>query len=182
MTPNDKQHPSTKPIKLVHVVAIDNNRCIGKDNQLAWHIPDDLQHFKRLTLNGVIIMGRKTFESLGRPLSKRTNIVITRNADYAAPSGVLTFGELKEAIAHGKTLAQNAGQQQIFIIGGGELYRQSLPLADVLEITQVDLAIDGDAFYPELGDDFVETWRSPDYVDETSGAHFRFGRYERQVY
>lgn len=181
MTPNDKQHPSTKPIKLVHVVAIDNNRCIGKDNQLAWHIPDDLQHFKRLTLNGVIIMGRKTFESLGRPLPKRTNIVITRNADYAVPSGVLTFGELEEAIAHGKTLAKNAGQSQIFIIGGGELYRQSLPLADVLEITQVDLAIDGDTFYPELGDDFVETWHSPDYVDETSGTRFRFGRYERQV-
>lgn len=167
-------------INIVHVVAIDQNRCIGKDNQLAWHIPADLKHFKTLTTGGIIVMGRKTFESLGRPLPNRTNIVITRDSAYSVPEGVLMFDSLDSGLQHAKTLAANANQDKVFIIGGGQLYEQSLVLADILEITYVDLAIDGDTFYPTLSDEFIKTWHSPNYVDETSGVGFRFERYQRQ--
>lgn len=169
------------PIKITHVVAKDRQNCIGQDNALAWHLPEDLQHFKRLTTGGIILMGRKTFESLARPLPNRTNIVITNNTSYLVPDGVLLFHDLTQAIAHAKMLASAANQERIFIIGGGEVYRQSLAMADILEITEVDLEVQGDAFYPNIGDEFSEVWRSDKQVDEKSGVAFSFVRYEKSA-
>lgn len=166
-------------INIVHVVAKDRQNCIGKNNTLAWHIPEDLQHFKRLTTGGVIIMGRKTFESLGRPLPNRTNIVITQNTTYQVPNDVLIFDDLNMAIAHAKILASSADQERIFIIGGGEIYRQSLGMADVLEITEVDLDVQGDTFYPNISSEFIEVWRSDKQIDEKSGVTFTFARYKK---
>ncbi len=166
-------------IHIVHVVAKDRQNCIGKNNTLAWHIPEDLKHFKRLTTGGVIIMGRKTFESLGRPLPNRTNIVITQNTAYQAPNDVLIFDNLNQAITHAKMLASTANQECIFIIGGGEMYHQSLGMADILEITEVDLDVQGDAFYPSISDEFIEVWRSDKQIDEKSGVSFTFVRYEK---
>ncbi|MBE9578983.1 MULTISPECIES: dihydrofolate reductase [Moraxella] len=171
---------ATHPIKIVHVVAKDRQNCIGKDNDLAWHIPADLKHFKEITTGGVIVMGRKTFESLGRPLPNRTHHVITRDTAWTA-DGVAVAHDLATAINNAKADAVQLGKDRIFIIGGGEIYRQSLSMADVLEITEVDLDVQGDTHYPTVTDDFCEVWRSDRQIDDKSGIGFEFVRYEKSV-
>lgn len=165
-------------IKLVHVVAISQNHCIGKDNALLWHIPADLQHFKNITSGGHIIMGRKTFESLGRLLPKRTHYVITQDKHWKA-DGVFIFHDIQSAIDTAKINAGNQGQDKVFIIGGGEIYKQTIHQADTLEITHVNILKDGDTFYPDIPDDFKEIWRSDMQIDEKSGLGFYFTRYEK---
>lgn len=158
-------------IKLVHVVAMSQNRAIGKDNQLLWHIPDDLQHFKRITQGGVIVMGRKTFESLPNLLPNRTHIVITRQSiNY---EGAVTAHSLQDAILLAKAYAHAKQQNKIFIIGGGEIYHQSLEMADVLEITEVDTVIEGDAFYPDIDEKFIKTDETKTFYCDKSGFQFR---------
>ncbi|OOR91316.1 hypothetical protein B0181_03140 [Moraxella caviae] len=175
----EKNSADSTHIDVVHIVACDRNHCIGKDNQLAWHLPADLQHFKTLTTGGVIVMGRKTFDSLGRLLPKRSHHVITRDTTWQA-DGVKVAHSLADAIAHAKVDAAARGLSEIFIIGGGEIYAQSLALADRLEITRVDLSVDGDAFYPADLSDFVLTWQSDTQSDEKSGVQFYFTTYTRQ--
>lgn len=119
-------------------------RAIGKNNQLLWKIPEDLKRFKALTSGHLIIMGRKTFESIGRPLPNRTNIIITRNKNFTA-TGCLIFNSLETALKK----AGEADNQEIFIIGGAEIYKQALPLADKLYLTTVESDVEGDAFFPE---------------------------------
>lgn len=167
-------------ISITHVVAIDNQRCIGKNNQLAWHIPADLQHFKRITSGGIVLMGRKTFESIGRPLPNRINHVITRDTTWQA-DGVTISHSLDEAIIKAKQDALDHHQSTIFIIGGGDIYHQSLSQADTLEITHVNLAIDGDAYYPEFTTDFQEIGRSETFyhTDAKQTIDFYFARYQR---
>lgn len=164
-------------IKLVHVVAMSQNRAIGKDNQLLWHIPDDLQHFKRITQGGVIVMGRKTFESLPNLLPNRTHIVITRQPiDY---EGAETAHSLQDAILLAKAYAYAKQQNKIFIIGGGEIYHQSLEMADVLEITEVDTVIEGDAFYPDIDKKFIKTDETKTFYCDKSGFQFRFCTWQK---
>jgi dihydrofolate reductase len=128
------------------IVAIDKNRVIGKDDDIPWYLPADLKYFKRRTLNHHIIMGRKTFESIGRPLPKRTNIVVTRNPFFVA-SSCLVAGSLQEAI----DLARNNGEDEAFIIGGGTIYEQAMPLIDRLYLTEVDTAVEnGEVFFPAV--------------------------------
>ena len=130
----------------IHVIAaIAENNAIGKDNQLLWHIKDDLQLFKKTTLNHVIIMGRKSYESIGRPLPKRTNVVVTRKRDYQ-PEGLLVFNSLNNAFAHFEKLGED-----VFVIGGGEIYRQSVDDAHELHISHVDTSVeDADTFFPKV--------------------------------
>lgn len=116
--------------KLSIIVAMDNNFAIGKNNDLPWHIPSDLKRFKQLTTNNVILMGRKTFESLKRPLPNRINVVITRNKDYIVPEGVLVFNSVEEAIS-------NFNNEHIFIIGGANIYNQTYDLVDDIYLTNV---------------------------------------------
>jgi len=123
------------------VVAMARNGVIGKDGGLPWHLPDDLKHFKRLTLDHTVIMGRKTFEEIRRPLANRRNVVISRNPDFR-PSGVTVVPSLAEALALGAT------EDEVFVIGGGEIYRQALPLADRLDLTVVHADVDGDTTFP----------------------------------
>ena len=164
-------------IKLVHVVAMSQNRAIGKDNQLLWHIPDDLQHFKSITQGGVIVMGRKTFESLPNLLPNRTHIVITRQPiDY---EGAETSHSLQDAILLAKAYAHAKQQNKIFIIGGGEIYHQSLEMADVLEITEVDTVIEGDAFYPDIDEKFIKTDETKTFYCDKSGFQFRFCTWQK---
>ncbi|MPX83493.1 dihydrofolate reductase [Moraxella catarrhalis] len=164
-------------IQLVHVVAMSQNRAIGKDNQLLWHIPDDLQHFKRITQGGVIVMGRKTFESLPNLLPNRTHIVITRQPiDY---EGAVTAHSLQDAILLAKAYAHAKRQNKIFIIGGGEIYHQSLEMADVLEITEVDTVIEGDAFYPDIDEKFIKTDETKTFYCDKSGFQFRFCTWQK---
>lgn len=134
---------------LALIVAMAENRTIGRDNQLPWHLPDDLAYFKRVTMGKPIIMGRKTFESIGRPLPGRPNLVITRQSDWQS-AGVTVCNSLEAAIAQGKAMAEAAGLDEAMVIGGSEIYRQALPQAARLYLTQVHAEVDGDAHFPPL--------------------------------
>lgn len=142
--PHDSPTRQTRP-RLCLIVAQAANRAIGKDNQMPWHLPEDLQYFKRVTMGKPIIMGRKTFESIGRPLPGRTNIVITRQKDWQA-NGVQAAGSLAAAIE----LAATEAPEEIMVIGGAQIYQESLPLADRIYLTQIHESFDGDAFFPPL--------------------------------
>jgi len=132
-------------ISLIAVIA--ENNALGKDNKLLWHLPEDLQKFKRLTFNHPIIMGRKTFESIGRSLPGRLNIVISRDKNYKVKSG-LVFNDLGKAIL----FAQKKDKQEVFIIGGGQIYQQSIKLADKLYLTLVKGKPQADTFFPDYSD------------------------------
>lgn len=138
-------------IRLAAVVAQGTNRCIGVDNKLPWYLPEDLKHFKRVTLGKPVIMGRKTFESIGKPLPGRTNIVITRNASFSAP-GVRVVDSIERGISMGKAQAELDGVDEAMIIGGAQIYADVLNQLDRLYLTEVDTAPMGDAFFPELDD------------------------------
>ncbi len=128
------------------IVAMGNNREIGRDNDIPWYLPEDLKYFKKKTLNRPIIMGRKCFQSIGRPLPKRTNIIITRNPYYIVSNAFVTHS-LPEAL----DIAQQNEEEEIFIIGGGGIYDLSKELWDRMYITEVDIDIpDADIFFPEM--------------------------------
>ncbi|XQF89452.1 type 3 dihydrofolate reductase [Pseudoalteromonas espejiana] len=124
------------------IAAMANNRVIGLDNNMPWHLPADLQHFKKVTTGKPVIMGRKTFESIGRPLPGRRNIIITRNENYSA-SGIETVTTPEAAL----DLVNEV--EEVMIIGGGNIYQQFLPLATRLYLTFIDLAVEGDTQFPD---------------------------------
>lgn len=156
------------------IVAKAENHVIGNQNQLIWHLPNDLKRFKQLTSGHPIIMGRKTFESIGKPLPNRTNIVITRNKNWNS-EGVLTVNSLEEAIQRGKEI-----HPDIFIIGGGNIYRQAMELADALEVTEVHHEFEGDAYFPEINsNEWREVFREKFSSDEKHTFDYSFVRYER---
>jgi dihydrofolate reductase len=158
------------------LVACDENRVIGKDNQLIWHLPADLKRFKALTTGHVILMGRKTFESIGKPLPNRTTIVITRQTDFKA-EGTITAHSVEEAILKAKSLSRD----DIFIVGGAEIYTISLDLADQILLTQLHDIFDGDAFFPEIAQD---TWeivnRERGLTDEKNPFQYSFITYQKK--
>ena len=149
------------------VAALGNNRVLGQDNELLWHIPDDLKRFKTLTSGHPVIMGRKTFESIvaviGKPLPGRINIVISRDANYKGPSSVedsvdksswaqvLVYTTLDDALAAASEIDEN----QIFVIGGGQIYEAALPKTDTLYLTLIDDTKDGDVFFPAYETEFT---------------------------
>ena len=140
------------------VVAASENNAIGKNNQLLWHLPNDLKFFKNTTWGSVVIMGRKTFESVNKPLPGRINIVITQQTSWQA-EGVTTVHSVEEAIEKG----YQTDCKELFIIGGGEIYRQSLNLADKIIMTRVHTSIEGDTFFPEID---TKEWA------QTKSTHF----------
>ncbi len=125
------------------VVAMAEHRVIGRDGGLPWRLPDDLKHFKRLTIDHTVIMGRRTFDEVGRPLANRRNVVISRNRAFR-PDGVTVVSSLDEA------LALTATETEVFVIGGGEIYRQALPRADRVYLTLVHATVEGDTTFPEF--------------------------------
>jgi dihydrofolate reductase len=137
---------------MIHIiVAASENNAIGKNNKLLWHLPNDLKYFKSVTTGHPIIMGRKTFESIGKPLPNRLNIVVSRNP-YESAENLIYSNSLQEAI---RVALQK--DEEIFIIGGGEIYKQALPLAHKIHFTKVHTVIDGDTFFPELNQNEWET-------------------------
>lgn len=126
------------------IAAASENNALGKNNELVWHLPNDFKRFKALTTNHYIIMGRKTFESFPKPLPNRTHIIITRQKNYSAPEGCIIVDSLKKAI----NLCPK--DQENFIIGGGEIYKQSMEIADKIELTRVHTKVDADTFFPEI--------------------------------
>ncbi len=166
---------ATLPLpRLTLVAAVADNGVIGVDGGLPWRLPADLQHFKALTLGKPILMGRRTWDSLGRPLPGRRNLVVSRRSDLPAP-GAEVFSSVDAA------LAACAGATEVMVIGGGEIYRQLLPQADVLELTEVAASVHGDAFFPEFEQEewpVVSTVSHP--TDERHAHPFRFVRRERR--
>lgn len=139
----------TEQIPVAMIVAMAENRVIGRDNQLPWHLPGDLKYFKATTLGKPVIMGRLTFESIGRPLPGRTNIVVTRNPDWSA-EGVRVVHSATEAVALARDIARAEGAAEVMVIGGAQLYAELLPTADRLYLTRVHAEVEGDACFPVL--------------------------------
>ena len=156
------------------IVAMGKNREIGKENQLLWHLPKDLKHFKELTSGHPIIMGRKTYESIGKPLPNRTNIVISRKNDWFE-EGILIVGSIKEAVKFAKKI-----DEEVFVIGGGNIYEQTIDLADKLEVTLVDAVLDADTFFPKINEKiWQKTNEERHQKDEKNEFDFCFQTYER---
>lgn len=201
MTTEHKQ-----PICLAQIVAVSKNHCIGKDNDLPWHISADLQHFKRMTthrvddsdtksgddgFNGVMVMGRKTFESMrSRPLPKRVNIIVTRKPNYVTDKGLTEWVEqgkivvvhhLDEALTIGRQKVRDYGLDTLWVIGGGDIFRQVMPITDRIELTSVDVEIDGDAFYPDIPKHFQLVQQSATHTDDKTGMQFQFLSYRKSV-
>lgn len=158
------------------IVATAKNNVIGKDNQIPWYLPADLSYFKKTTLEHHLIMGRNCFRSIGRPLPKRTNIVVTRDPFFAA-EGVLVAHSVEEALG----MAFDGGEQEVFIIGGGEIYRETADLWDRVYLTEVDLEVEGDVFFPHLDPaDWEQIWQEEHRPDEKNEWAYTFRILERK--
>ncbi len=158
-------------IRLALVVAMANNNAIGKDGTLPWRLSDDLKWFKKVTTGKPIIMGRKTFDSLGKALPNRDNIVITRNRSFTAPD-VTVASDLEDAIAIAEAFAVARNVQEICIIGGGEIYAQSLAIANHLYITAVDIEIkDADAYFPKINTSDWDVEKLADITRDSKNDH-----------
>jgi len=135
------------------IVAMAQNHVIGINNNLPWHLPNDLKYFKKVTMGKPIIMGRKTYESIGRPLPGRRNIVITRQSDYTGvgeSDAIDVVSSLEQAVELGENIALVEGHEEVMVIGGAEIYRQALVKADRLYITHVLADVEGDAYFPQV--------------------------------
>lgn len=164
-------HPSV----LTLIVAVSENDVIGKDNDLIWHLKSDLKRFKELTSGHCIIMGRKTFESFPKPLPNRTHIVITRQEDYKAPEGVIIVNSLETALKMAKH------DDNPFIIGGGEIYKQAIKVVDTIEFTRVHHNFEGDTFFPVISKDiWKETNRIFNKKDDIHKFDFSYITYKRR--
>lgn len=155
---------------LIIVAAVAKNNVIGKEGGLPWYIPEDLKHFKELTTGHTVLMGRKTFESImkrnNKPLPNRTNVVITRDDNFQAPPGVIVYHDLEEAL-------NKLSGQDIYVVGGGQIYKQTIDKADVLYITHVDKDIEGDVYFPEIETDKCKK------VEDEKHQGFSFAKYEK---
>lgn len=161
-------------MRLSIIVAMDDQQLIGKDNGLPWHLPADLGYFKQTTTGKTVLMGRKTYESIGRPLPNRRNIVISRNSAFEAPGC-----EVVESIEQALALAQD--EQEVMVMGGASFYQQMLPQVDRLYITQIEGSFEGDAYFPAFDRDaFVETKRETHQPDENNPHTYHFTILERQ--
>lgn len=161
---------------MITLVAAKNEKnVIGDDNQLIWHLPNDLKHFKQITTGHPVIMGRLTFESMGRPLPNRTNIVITRNKDWNA-EGVIVVHSLQSAVEKAYEL-----DEEVFVIGGGQIYNQAIEIADVIELTEVYNQAEGETYFPFID---PEVWQLVSKLnfskDEKHPFDYSFVRYERR--
>lgn len=158
-------------------VAASENNVIGKNNQLLWSLPNDMKFFKNTTWGMPVIMGRKTFDSLGKPLAGRTNIVITHQKDWTAP-GVHVVNGLEQALA----VAAGTDAKEAFVIGGGEIFKQSLPLADKLYLTRVHVVLEGDAFFPEFDKEQWELLSRLDFAADAQHAYsYSFEVWQRKT-
>jgi dihydrofolate reductase len=156
------------------VVAVDNNNVIGKDNKLIWHLPADLKMFKELTMGAPIVMGRKTFESIGKPLPGRTTVIITRNPEYKV-EGCIVALSLKEG------LSMVGKEPKVYVIGGGEIFKEAMPLADKLYLTRIHHSFEGDVYFPEVDmNQWEEESRQDFEPDEKNAFSYSFFCYRKK--
>lgn len=166
-------------MKLALIAALSDNGVIGRDNKLPWYIPGDLRYFKRVTLGKPVLMGRKTWESMNRPLPGRANIVITRQPDYPA-EGARVVPDLDAAIALAESIALIDGVDELMVIGGAEIYRLALPLADRLYLTEVHAEVAGDTYFPAWDrGQWQEIAREDHAAPEPGKYAYSFAVYER---
>ncbi|MEJ2376889.1 MAG: dihydrofolate reductase [Pseudolabrys sp.] len=154
-------------MNIVLVAAVGNNGVIGRAGGMPWRLRSDLQHFKKLTLDKPVVMGRKTYVSIGRPLPQRTNIVITRDANFAAP-GIVTAPSFEAALALAREDADRRGTDEIMVIGGSEVFAAAMPLAARLEITHVHSDTQGDVSFPRID---PAVWREASRTEHPAGPH-----------
>lgn len=158
------------------IVAMSQNCVIGKDNKIPWHLPADLKYFKRTTINHHIILGRKCYESIGRPLPKRTNIIITRNKAFEA-EGCVIVNSIEAALEY----SRNQDQSEVFIVGGGQIYEQSMELWDRLYLTEVETEVDGDIYFPKIDDkQWIIINEKYHMANENNPHNYTFKVYERR--
>jgi len=156
------------------------NRVIGKDNVMPWHLPEDLKYFKRITMGHPIIMGRKTFDSIGRPLPGRKNIIVTRQPHWHA-EGVNVAHSLDEALACARHATAGGSKSQAMLIGGAELYEQAMPLSDTIFLTEIHAEIEGDAFFPSFNRDlWLEVSRRSFGADKSNPYPYSFTVLQRR--
>ncbi|MEM6643116.1 MAG: dihydrofolate reductase [Bacteroidota bacterium] len=166
-------------MKTSMIAAMGTNRVIGKDNDLPWHLPDDFKYFQKTTKGHHVLMGRKNWESLPhkfKPLPERTNLIITRQADYKAEGATII-----QSIQEGKRLAKDANETELFIIGGGEIYRIGLESADRIYLTEIDSDFDGDITFPQfLSEEWKETSRVHHPRDSKHAYAFDYVVYDKK--
>lgn len=159
---------------IILIAAAGKNNELGLNNDLLWHLPNDFKRFKALTTGHYIVMGRKTFESFPKPLPNRTHIIITRKKDYEVPENCFVFNSLEEAI---EKCPKN---ENVFIIGGGEIYKQAIHLADCIELTRVHQTFEADTFFPEINpSQWKKTFEEQHSKDEKHQFDFTFETYKR---
>lgn len=161
-------------MKIALIAALSKNRVIGKQNELPWHLPADLRHFKSLTTGKSIIMGRSTFQSIGKALPNRQNIILTRDENFIADGCTIVH-------SMGQALEQAEHQQELMIVGGTTIYQQFLPIAQMMYLTLIDEEFDGDAYFPEwVKDEWNETAREDHNADEKNALNYSFVTLERK--
>lgn len=166
-------------LRLSVIVAAADNGVIGRNNALPWHLPEDLRYFRRVTMGKPVVMGRRTFESIGRPLPGRTNIVITRNREFSA-AGVRVVSSLDEALELAADIAMIDGVDELVVIGGAEIYRAAIPRADRLYVTEVHAQVEGDAHLPAIDwSRWQERERERHQADGANPYNYSFVTYER---
>lgn len=162
------------------IVAVAENGVVGVDNSLPWRLPEDLKYFKKVTMGKPIVMGRKTYESIGRALPGRTNIVVSRNPDFTAP-GVSVVGSIGSALELAGEIARDDGQNELMVIGGAAIYALAIPMADRLYLTQVHAQYSGDAFLPTVDwQHWLEVSREDHPSENSDSPAFSFLVYERR--
>lgn len=172
---------AANPVSIVLVVAVAENGVIGRDNQLPWKIRSDLKYFRSVTLNKPVVMGRKTYDSIGKPLPGRTNIVVTRRNDFAEP-GVLVVQGLAQALEAARGDALRRGTNEIAVIGGTEIFAQTLPIADRIALTRVHASPSGNTYFPEIdASDWRETERTPHERGPGDDYGFTIVQYQREA-
>jgi dihydrofolate reductase len=159
------------------IVAISLNHGIGKDNQLPWHLPADLKFFKTTTMGCPVVMGRKTFHSIGRTLPGRKNVVITRDLTFNSDKAF----DIQLAPGLAEALDQLQSEKEVFIIGGGEIFKQSMELADTIYLTVVNTSIEADVFFPEIdAAKFELVWEEKHLADEKNKFDYTFQKYQKK--
>lgn len=164
-------------VPIAMIAAVSRNRVIGVEGKLPWYLPEDLKFFKAVTLHKPVVMGRATFASIGKALPNRLNIVVTRDTRFEH-SGVRVCHDLESALALADDQAMIEGNEEIMIIGGGEIYQQALPCASRLYLTEIDVEVEGDTFFPSLNEDWQEVERVAGSPAEGQPG-YDFVRYER---
>ncbi len=168
-------------VSVAIIAAVAENGVIGHDNDMPWRLPSDLKHFKAVTLGKPVVMGRRTFQSIGRPLPGRPNIVVSRNGDFSA-EGIEVVSSLEAGLERGRALAAEAGAGEVMVIGGGNLYAQAMGVADRLYITEVHARPEGDTRFPEIDTAYwKEVSREAGEKSERDSAAVTFLTYERNA-